>query len=136
MTRRFTNYIVRKISGFLGTNHLASISPALQRIKEINENVAIERYLGDNLLNNPKYVSSKRITHFHQSVFSQNGEDGIIEEIFRRIDVTDKTFVEFGVHGLKNNSTFLLVKGWRGLWIGAAKPGASRQIERKLRGGG
>ena len=60
MTRRFTNYIVRKISGFLGTNHLASISPALQRIKEINENVAIERYLGDNLLNNPKYVSSKK----------------------------------------------------------------------------
>lgn len=131
MIRRFINYIVRKVSGFLGTGHLANISPALQRVKEIDENVAIERYLGDNLLNNPKYVGSQRITHFHRSVFSQNGEDGIIEEIFRRIGVTDKTFVEFGVHGLKNNSTFLLVKGWRGLWIGA-NPEASRRIERKF----
>ncbi len=51
-------------------------------------------------------------------VYSQNDEDGIIEEIFNRIGTTDKFFVEFGVeNGLECNSHYLLFKGWRGLWI-------------------
>jgi len=51
-------------------------------------------------------------------VFSQNGEDGIIQEIFNRIGVTNKYFIEFGVeNGLECNSTNLLYKGWKGLWI-------------------
>ena len=51
-------------------------------------------------------------------VYSQNDEDGIIEEIFRRIGVTNKIFVEFGVqNGLESNSHYLLHKGWRGLWL-------------------
>ena len=53
----------------------------------------------------------------------KNGEDGIIEEIFKRIGTTNKYFVEFGVHGLKNNSTFLLLKNWSGLWIGDSDSG-------------
>jgi hypothetical protein len=56
-------------------------------------------------------------------VFSQNDEDGIIAEIFNRIGVTNKVFVEFGVqNGLECNTHFLLHKGWSGLWIeGSAK---------------
>ena len=51
-------------------------------------------------------------------VYSQNDEDGIIEEIFNRIGTTNKIFVEFGVsNGLECNSHYLLHKGWRGLWI-------------------
>jgi len=51
-------------------------------------------------------------------VYSQNDEDGIIEEIFRRIGTVNKTFIEFGVqNGLESNGHFLLHKGWRGLWI-------------------
>ncbi|MDR1850194.1 MAG: hypothetical protein LBQ75_09145 [Zoogloeaceae bacterium] len=60
-------------------------------------------------------------------VFSQNDEDGIIAEIFSRIGVTNKVFVEFGVqNGLECNTHFLLHKGWNGLWIeGDAKSCAS-----------
>ena len=51
-------------------------------------------------------------------VYSQNDEDGIIEEIFNRIGTTNKIFVEFGVqNGLECNTHYLLHKNWRGLWL-------------------
>jgi hypothetical protein len=54
-------------------------------------------------------------------VFSQNGEDGVIEEILRRIGTRDGTFVEFGVGtGVEGNCVFLAaVLGWRGLFMEA-----------------
>lgn len=51
-------------------------------------------------------------------VYSQNDEDGIIHEIFRRIGCTDKRFIEFGVQdGLESNTHCLLHYGWGGMWI-------------------
>lgn len=72
----------------------------------------------ENLLKNPKYADPRKLSHFERQVFSQNGEDGIIAEIFRRIGTKDRFFVEFGVgNGLENNTTFLLSQNWRGSWI-------------------
>jgi hypothetical protein len=49
---------------------------------------------------------------------SQNGEDGIIREIFRRIGICSHSFVEIGVgNGLECNTAFLLAQGWTGCWI-------------------
>ncbi|MBQ1915485.1 MAG: hypothetical protein II178_09745, partial [Selenomonadaceae bacterium] len=54
-------------------------------------------------------------------VYSQNEEDGILQEIFRRIGTTNRQFVEFGVEdGLESNSHYLLLQGWKGLWIEAS----------------
>jgi hypothetical protein len=51
-------------------------------------------------------------------VHSQSDEDGILDEIFQRIGVTNRTFVEFGAEtGNENNSRLLLDQGWNGLWI-------------------
>jgi hypothetical protein len=67
----------------------------------------------DNRLANPLFLE-----RFGFKVYSQNDEDGIIEEIFNRIGETNKTFVEFGVeNGLESNSHYLIHKGWKGLWI-------------------
>jgi len=64
-------------------------------------------------INNPKYLES-----YGAKVYSQNDEDGIISEIFRRIGCSDKRFIEFGVsNGLECNSHCLLFRGWSGLWI-------------------
>jgi hypothetical protein len=62
------------------------------------------------------------LDRFGYKVYSQNDEDGIIEEIFNRIGLTNKKFVEFGIqNGLECNSHFLLHKGWSGLWIEGSK---------------
>jgi len=64
-------------------------------------------------------------------VYSENGEDGYIAEIFRRVGGpaygTHGTFVEIGVHdGLRNNTRFLLEQGWSGLWIEGDTAAAAR----------
>jgi hypothetical protein len=51
---------------------------------------------------------------FERKVFSQNGEDGIVEEIFHRIGTTPgKSAVEFGVEdGSECNTRLLKDQGW------------------------
>lgn len=51
--------------------------------------------------------------------FSQNGEDGVIAEVLRRIGARTQTFVEFGVEsGIEGNCVFLAdVLRWQGLFI-------------------
>jgi hypothetical protein len=62
------------------------------------------------------------LDRFGYKVYSQNDEDGIIAEIFKRIGTASKKFVEFGVqNGLESNCHFLLHKGWSGLWIEGSK---------------
>ncbi|MDG0817624.1 hypothetical protein [Bdellovibrio svalbardensis] len=56
-----------------------------------------------------------------EKYFSQNGEDGILLEIIRRLNLKRPiTFLEFGADsGLENNTVNLLVHGHRGAWVGA-----------------
>ncbi|HEY5653244.1 MAG TPA: hypothetical protein VIR63_02610 [Pontiella sp.] len=66
----------------------------------------------------PKYSNPKNLIPYGRKMFSQNDEDGIIIEIFKRIGTTNRTFVEFGCgDGMENNSYGLLFQGWNGLWI-------------------
>jgi hypothetical protein len=70
------------------------------------------------LLREDRYRSPKRLNRHEHQVFSQNGEDGIIREIFRRVGARDRTFLELGVgNGQVNNTTFLLTQGWNGYWL-------------------
>lgn len=72
----------------------------------------------ERLLANSRYQDEKCLTRHGYKVYSQNDEDGFIREIFERIGLTNKVFVEFGVgNGLENNTLTLLFEGWRGLWI-------------------
>jgi len=81
-----------------------------------------------NLLSREKYQDPRKLNSFEAQAFSQNGEDGILAEIFRRIGIDSKIFVELGVgDGLENNTVFLLFQGWRGFWI-EADAKANKQI--------
>jgi FkbM family methyltransferase len=64
-------------------------------------------------------------TLFGWAAYSQCDEDGITRECLRRIadnTLLSRTFVEVGcADGLENNSHLLLLDGYRGLWIDAAK---------------
>lgn len=51
-------------------------------------------------------------------VYSQADEDGIVEEIVRRVGIDRGYFIEIGCgDGRENNSHYLLLKGWRGIWV-------------------
>jgi hypothetical protein len=66
----------------------------------------------------PKYQENGRLLRFGYKAYSQSDEDGIIQEIFNRISTTNKYFVEIGAgNGLENNTLFLLLNGWQGLWV-------------------
>lgn len=53
-----------------------------------------------------------------RSVYSQNGEDGMLEHVFATIGVEHKTFLEFGFDVPQCNSWRLLdAEGWRGTLI-------------------
>jgi hypothetical protein len=56
---------------------------------------------------------------YERKVYSQNGEDGILEELFHRIGTTNRFFVEFGVQdGSECNTRYLKDRnGWRGIWL-------------------
>jgi hypothetical protein len=76
-----------------------------------------ERYRQE-LFSHRKYSDGKRLEKYGSKVYSQSDEDGIIQEIFDRIGVGSRTFVEFGVeNGLENNTLKLLLEGWSGLLI-------------------
>lgn len=84
--------------------------------------ILTDNYLKQNLYCHPVYQDDKRLNKYEYQVYSQNGEDGIIEEIFKRIGTSSKFFVELGVeNGLECNTAFLLIKGWRGAWIEGSK---------------
>jgi hypothetical protein len=75
------------------------------------------RYRTDELAK-PRHNDPKRLLRYGFKVYSQCDEDGMIQEIFRRIGTGTRTFVEFGVEsGIECNTVKLLIEGWRGLWL-------------------
>lgn len=69
-----------------------------------------------NRLNSPQMRS---INDFEFSVFSQFGEDGIIQYLIDNAEIKNKVFVEFGVENYKESNTkFLMMNNnWSGLVI-------------------
>ena len=93
-------------------NHIANFSAATVQMD-------LQRFWAETLAQ-PRYADPKRLLRHGFKVYSQHDEDGIIQEIFRRIGTTTRTFVEFGVEtGIECNTVKLLIEGWRGLWIEA-----------------
>jgi hypothetical protein len=69
---------------------------------------------------------------YGRKVYSQNDEDGIIAEIFRRIGTGSRRFIEIGAaDGLENNTVWLLLQGWSGTWL-EASPALAEGIARKF----
>jgi hypothetical protein len=107
----------RRFTGRLDAQHAL-----LQLVRyEINDTISSARE--DTLLLNgqaaamslPSRVDELRDAQF--KVFSQNGEDGIIQYLVKAVKPAARTFVEFGVQNyLESNTRFLMMhNGWRGL---------------------
>jgi hypothetical protein len=78
------------------------------------------------LLQQPSH--SKNIQDFEFKVFSQWGEDGIIQHLTKTLEIKNKTFIEFGVETFfEANCRFLMMKdNWSGFVIDASSKSIKR----------
>ncbi len=80
----------------------------------------------ESLLANERNRDPKRLLAHGFRGYSQHDEDGMIQELFKRIGVSNQVFVEFGVgDGTENNTVYLMMSGWRGLWIDGSDANAA-----------
>jgi len=97
---------------------LKSLLSRLRRIDSIESRaVYLQEALGR--IEARQTESAKTLREAEFRVFSQWGEDGIIQFLSRHVPIENKTFVEFGVQDyLESNTRFLVVKdNWSGLVI-------------------
>ena len=70
------------------------------------------------VLNEPALRDPRRLERFGSKGYSQFDEDGVLQEIFHHVGVTNRRFVEIGTgDSLENNTVYLLCQGWGGVWI-------------------
>lgn len=102
------------LSWLVGTRRLAELAVEQRNI------LAYSAYFA--LLQTPKHRDPRALAPHGFKVYSQDQEDGILHEIFRRIGIVHSTFIEIGVsHGRECNTRLLLRQGWNGLWIDGDK---------------
>lgn len=72
---------------------------------------------------------------WRRNVYSQTGEDGILEQLFKTIQVDKGYFVEFGAWDGRHlsNSAKLADEGWRGCFI-EGSPERFQDLERNYKG--
>ena len=90
------------------------------RITERLDELKINQGLMLSALNETR--KSTNLTDYEFKVFSQWGEDGIIQYLSKAIEMKHKTFIEFGVESfMEANCRFLLMKdNWNGYVIDAS----------------
>ncbi|MGD1108568.1 MAG: hypothetical protein ABR865_16125 [Terracidiphilus sp.] len=72
--------------------------------------------------------ASQNLKDFEYKVFSQWGEDGIIQRLIRLVEPQNRTFVEFGVEDFsESNCRYLLMKD---NWSGFVMDGSAANMER------
>ena len=71
---------------------------------------------------------SKCLRDFEFEVFSQWGEDGIIQHLTRVVDIRNRTFIEFGIGDFsESNCRFLLMKdNWKGFVVDSSRADIQR----------
>lgn len=116
--------MLRRLRDF--TRKLRAGADAAIRSEQLLRRMHAAQMLAE-LAETPRFKDPLRLLASGYKVFSQNQEDGMIAEVFRRIGTTSRRFIEFGVEdGLECNSTFLLLQGWSGAWIEGSAENAAR----------
>lgn len=110
--------ISRLKSLLLAPGNIVRSLAALEQLK-FNQGLILER------LN--RSLTSTNLHEYEFKVFSQLGEDGIIQKLVSAIDIPNKTFIEFGVETFTEaNCRFLMAKD---NWSGFVIDGSRKNIE-------
>lgn len=98
--------------------------------KLIQESEDIKILMGKILANQNSQKSPKDLSEVEFKVFSQNGEDGIIQYILNKINIPEnnKIFIEFGVGDYYESNTRFLLRSnhWKGMVI----EGSEKEVQR------
>lgn len=99
--------LFRKFAHFMGF--------VIQRLNRETEDTRLLA-LGKMLSNQQTTLSSKNIQDYEFKIFSQWGDDGIIQYLIKHVPVENKFFIEFGVEDyMESNTRFLMINNnWSG----------------------
>jgi len=114
------NFIKKIFKHFPGISWFLDIRRELSLIRfQATQQTRIQQQLYRQFLYKARIEQGKIFpATFEHQTFSQNGEDGILREILRRLKKENGTFLEIGSgDGLENNTRLLLQTGWTGAWI-------------------
>ena len=132
---RIRDKILNKIRKFIGEESSRYLDPQLSKQSHINlrtiaqliENNQrilsldsdIKLLIAQSIIQNMEYEAILDIQKTELKVFSQWGEDGIIQWLIHKIPIENPVFIEFGVENyLEANTRFLLLNNyWKGLVI-------------------
>jgi hypothetical protein len=111
--------ILKKIKQLfsLGNNIDKNIVPVLKRQEKELENIKF--LFGQMMAANIKSIQPESFDDIEFKVFSQFGDDGIIQYLIKKLDIQNQSFIEFGVEDYQESNTrFLLMNNnWKGLVI-------------------
>lgn len=78
-----------------------------------------------------RYGRPVDLSFYELSVFSQNGEDGVLREIFARIGVEGRKFLEIGASANEANAVLLAdLYGWSGVFCDSSPQESSELLEK------
>ncbi len=111
-------WVVRSLIRRLADRFATAVASRVVRILHERTDRSDAQYAALAVLRD-RYPAFAGLTGSELRVFSQNGEDGMIAEIFARIGAPTRTFVEFGVGAGTECNTRLLaeVLGWSGVYF-------------------
>ncbi len=84
--------------------------------------------LGKILSNQIKAYEASQLQNIEFSVFSQFGDDGIIQWLIHHLDIPNKTFIEFGVEDYSESNTRFLMMNDN--WSGFVMDGSNKNINK------
>lgn len=98
-------------------------------VKKLNDNQEKMMFLSaKNFVNTVKGKKIAALEEVEFQVFSQFGEDGIIQWLIYNVDIENKTFIEFGVEDYtESNTRFLLMNN---NWSGFVMDGSTANMNR------
>ncbi len=101
----------------------------IREIYYLNSNIDDLKILSAKIIINQSKLHEKygNINEAEFKIFSQTGDDGIIQYLINNIDIEEKKFIEFGVQNYtESNTRFLLINNnWKGLVIDGNKANIS-----------
>ncbi len=117
--------------GFM--NRIKQLLGAIKKLDEIhlsqsNDQKNVKMLLGRAQASaNNRIETIQNLAEVEFQIFSQWGDDGIIQFLVNKIDPKGKTFIEFGVENYKESNTrfLLLNNNWSGLVLDGSEEGIS-----------